>query len=148
MTLPTIPSPDRPRETPALAAGPTRPLRVLVVEDMVASARLMAAMLRRFWGHEVRLAHDGLSALEAAVGFGPEVILLDIGLPGMSGYEVAQRIRENKELRHVMLVALTGYGAAADVSAARSAGFDAHIVKPADIARIQELLSSLRAPAN
>ncbi|HEX6985602.1 MAG TPA: PAS domain S-box protein [Planctomycetaceae bacterium] len=139
VTLPTIPAPDGLPPARPRAAAPARPLRVLVVEDIVASARLMATMLERFWGHEVRVAHDGVSALEAAVEFAPQVVLLDIGLPGMNGYDVAHRLRQRPEHRESLLVALTGYGQEQDRRMSADAGFDEHLVKPAsveDLARI------------
>ncbi len=128
------------KERKPAVRGPRR--RVVLVEDQH-DAREMMRMLLESLDHVVLDAEDGASAVELIAREKPDAALIDIGLPVMSGYEVAQRIRENKDLGNVLLVALTGYGAAADVSAARSAGFDAHIVKPADLARIEELLSSI-----
>ena len=105
-------------------------------------------MLLESLDHVVLDAADGAAAIELIAREKPDAALIDIGLPEMNGYEVAQRIRENKELRNVLLVALTGYGAAADISAARSAGFDAHLIKPADLSRIEELLSSMKPESN
>jgi two-component system CheB/CheR fusion protein len=127
------------------ARGPRR--RVVVVEDQH-DAREMMRMLLESLDHVVLDAADGLSAIELIVREKPDAALIDIGLPTMNGYEVAQRIRENKDLQDVMLIALTGYGAAADISAARSAGFDAHLIKPADLARIEELLASVKPASN
>jgi two-component system CheB/CheR fusion protein len=81
------------------------------------------------------------SALELIARERPDAALIDIGLPSMTGYEVAQHIRRNKELRGILLVALTGYGAPNDIVAAREAGFDAHVIKPAEAARLEELLA-------
>jgi len=127
------------------ARGPRR--RVVIVEDQL-DAREMMRMLLESLDHVVLDAADGASALELIEREKPDAALIDIGLPEMNGYEVAQRIRENKELQNVMLVALTGYGAAADITAARSAGFDAHIIKPADLSRIEEVLSTMKAESN
>jgi two-component system CheB/CheR fusion protein len=105
-------------------------------------------MLLESLDHIVLDASDGADAVELISREKPDAALIDIGLPTMSGYEVAQRIRENKDLQDVMLVALTGYGAPGDISAARSAGFDAHLIKPADLHRIEELLSSMKPESN
>jgi signal transduction histidine kinase/ActR/RegA family two-component response regulator len=118
--------------------------RVVIVEDQ-ADAREMLRMLLESLDHIVLDASDGAAGLELIQREKPDAALIDIGLPEMSGYEVAQRIREHAELDRIKLVALTGYGGPADVSAARSAGFDAHLIKPADLARIQELLADVPA---
>jgi CheY-like chemotaxis protein len=115
--------------------------RIVLVEDQT-DAREMLRMLLESLDHEVLDASDGASAVELIEKVKPDFALIDIGLPTMTGYEVAQRIRERKELANIMLVALTGYGTASDVSAAHDAGFDAHLVKPADLVRLQELLAS------
>jgi CheY-like chemotaxis protein len=118
--------------------------RVVLVEDQ-ADAREMMRMLLESLDHIVLDASDGAAGVELIQREKPDAALIDIGLPQMNGYEVAQRIREHAELKHIKLVALTGYGAPADVSAAKSAGFDAHLIKPADLARIQELLEHVPA---
>jgi CheY-like chemotaxis protein len=118
--------------------------RVVLVEDQ-ADAREMMRMLLESLDHIVLDASDGASGIELIVKERPDAALIDIGLPEMNGYEVAQRIRARDELRRVKLVALSGYGAPNDVSAARSAGFDAHLIKPADLSRIQELLAHVPA---
>src|SRR4051812_39233517 len=99
-------------------------LRVLVVDD-IADARLALRLLLKLWGHEVAEAADGPGALRAAEAFRPDVVLLDISMPGMSGHEVARCLRE-RGLRPSLLVAVTGYGREADVRAAMDAGFDHH----------------------
>lgn len=110
-------------------AGPGR--RVLVVDDNVDAAQ-SAAMLLRIWGHEVRTAHDGSSVFGAVRDFRPEVVLLDIGLPGMSGFEVARQLRREQEFRGLVLAAMTGYGQDEDRRKSREAGFDVHLTKPLD----------------
>jgi len=117
--------------------------RIVLVEDQHDS-REMLRMLLESLDHVVIDAADGATAVDLIERERPDAALIDIGLPTMTGYEVAQRIRQNAELQRVMLVALTGYGAPSDVKAAREAGFDAHLVKPAEIARIQEVLASVK----
>jgi two-component system CheB/CheR fusion protein len=113
---------------------------MLVVDDNVDGAQSLARLLGLI-GHEVRIGHDGPEALEAAAGFRPEVVLLDIRLPGgMDGYEVARRLRAQPGLEQTLLVALTGYGGEEDRERAREAGFSAHFVKPVDLAALCELL--------
>jgi signal transduction histidine kinase len=118
-------------------AAPRR--RVLVVEDNVDSARTLG-MLLEIMGHEVRVAHDGESALEAAPGFAPQVVLCDIGLPRMDGYEVARRLRGLPGVREAVLVAQTGWGQEEDRRRSESAGFDYHLLKPIDPDALNELL--------
>jgi PAS domain S-box-containing protein len=114
--------------------------RVLVVDDNVDSAESIALLLE-LNGHEVRMAHDGPAALEVADGFRPEVIVLDIGLPGMDGYEVARRLRNGGAMRAALLIALTGYGQAEDRKHSQAAGFDYHLVKPVDTVLLQNLIA-------
>jgi len=90
-------------------------------------------------GHEVQVCHDGQAALATAAEFQPEVVLLDIGLPGMDGYEVARHLRAQPKMEGALIVALTGYGKEEDVQRSRDAGFDHHIVKPADLALLSKL---------
>jgi len=113
--------------------------RILVVDDNVDSA-VSLAMLLRLNGHEVYTAHDGLEAVEATAKFQPDVILLDIGLPKLNGYEAARRIREQQGSRKPILVALTGWGQEEDRRRSSEAGFDAHIVKPVDLDALSNLL--------
>lgn len=114
--------------------------RVMIVDDNVDAAETIA-ILARSWGHEVAIAHDGPSAIALARTFDPQICVLDIGLPGMSGYELAERLRLQGPRQDVRLVALTGYGREEDRIAARSAGFDAHLIKPADIDDLQKFLN-------
>jgi PAS domain S-box-containing protein len=113
--------------------------RVLVVDDHVDAAESLALVLKA-QGHEVRTAHDGVSALEVARAYQPDVVLLDIGLPRMDGYEVARRLRSQTDLQDALLIAVTGYGQEEDRRQAAAAGFDAHLIKPADLAALQALL--------
>jgi len=115
------------------------PRRILVVDDNEDAATALAMMLR-LEGHEVESFFSAAEALARAVEFKPEVALLDIGLPEMDGYELAQRLRESVGPRRIRLVALTGYGQAEDRERARSVGFDEHLVKPADLRALQQVL--------
>src|SRR6185295_15764293 len=101
------------------------------------------ARLLSLWGHDVREAHNGLKVLGVAAEFRPELILLDIGLPGMNGYEVATRLRADARFREVRLIALSGYGSEQDQVRSRAAGFDAHLLKPAELGHLEEVLASL-----
>jgi len=122
---------------PVPAAGPLR--RILVVDDNVDAAEALGELLRDY-GHEGATAHDGPQALDKARLHRPEMILLDIGMPEMDGFEVAKRIRGELGLGDTLLVALTGYGEDRDRRLAREAGFDQHVTKPVDAARLEELL--------
>ena len=137
--LPTLPQGPQALIAPEFHPAQSRNLRVLVVEDMVGSARVFAKMLSRFWGHTVEVAHDGASALDAARSFHPELILLDIGLPGMNGYEVARRLRQQPEFSGTLLVALTGYGQEGDLRRSAEAGFDEHVTKPPSVQMLERL---------
>ena len=119
-----------------------RPLRVLVVDDNVDTV-LSFSILLRATGHEVFIAHDGLAAVEMAIACQPDVMLLDIGLPGLDGYEVAKRIRQLPSLKDVVLVALTGYGQDTDRQRSSLAGFNHHLVKPARLEQLQEILRTV-----
>ncbi|MCI0700534.1 MAG: response regulator [Planctomycetia bacterium] len=98
------------------------------------------ATLLELAGHEVRTATDGPAALKVAEEFRPDVILLDIGLPGMDGYEVANQLRQRPEFRATRLIALTGWGQDTDREQSRKAGFDLHLVKPIDPAELRKIL--------
>ena len=114
--------------------------RILIVDDNVDVARGVARLLK-ILGHEVATAHDGPSGMEAARGFLPDVILLDIGLPGMNGYEVATRLRAEEFGKAALIVAISGYGQDEDRRRSREAGFDHHLVKPVDHGALATLLS-------
>ncbi len=117
--------------------------RVLVVDDEVDSATMLATILG-MRGHQTQVAHDGEAALEAARAFEPDVVLLDLGLPKMNGYEVARRIRDASDGRRVLLVALTGYEA--DPERLEHAGFDRHLIKPPDMDTLTKLLGTVASP--
>jgi len=142
--LPLIPPP---LET-TLKVGGTTPktlsgCRILVVDDNVDSAVSLGDLLT-IMGNEVLTAHDGLAAVEAAETFRPELVLLDICLPKLNGYDVARRIRQQSWGREVILVALTGWGQDEDRHRSREAGFNLHIVKPVEIAALEKLLAGLK----
>jgi two-component system CheB/CheR fusion protein len=139
----TLP-PDAVDAQPKATIPATRARRVLIIDDNADSAEALA-LLARSWGHEVAVAHDGPGALALAESFAPESAVVDIGLPGMDGYELARRFREQPRYRDLVLVALTGYGREEDRSAAHAAGFDGHLVKPAELEALEELLANGRA---
>jgi PAS domain S-box-containing protein len=122
----------------AKAARTTR-RRVLVADDNRDSAETLA-MLLRVEGHEVMIAHDGSAALAAFGGFAPDIVLLDIGMPGPNGYEVARQIRQSRSGAETTLIAITGWGQESDKERAFAAGFDHHLTKPVDTGQLSELL--------
>ncbi|WP_437949613.1 response regulator [Sorangium sp. So ce296] len=126
---------------PQARPGPASTRRILVVEDNPDVAESLVMLLQAL-GHEVAMARSGPEALEAAPAFLPDVVLLDIGLPGMDGYEVARQLRRQPELERALLVALSGYGQDEDRRRSRAAGFDHHLVKPVSRAVLQPLIAS------
>ena len=130
--------PQRGRPDAGVQPMPRR--RILVVDDNVDAAVSLARLLTRLYGQEVRVAHDGPEALGMAAEFRPEVVVLDIGLPGMDGNEVARRLRGRPESEGLLLVALTGWGTQEDRQRTREAGFDRHLTKPAELPAVEELL--------
>jgi CheY-like chemotaxis protein len=120
----------------------TRALRILVVDDLVDAADGLAIYLTKH-GHLVRTAHDGHAALTAAADFAPQVILLDIGLPRLDGYCVAEQIRQQSSLQSVCLIAVTGFCRAEDIQAAYDAGLDHFLLKPVDPTKLLAVLKSL-----
>lgn len=116
--------------------------RVLVVDDDQDCADSLAELLQCL-GAETRVVYGGAQALDELAGFQPRLVLLDIGMPGMDGFEAARRIRERPEGRDAFLVALTGWGRAGDRQRGRDAGFDLHMVKPGEIEALKKLLADL-----
>ncbi len=133
--------PSGPTEAPSssVANAKTAARRVLVVDDNVDAAQSLAVLLG-YWGHQAEIAHSGPQALHAAEKHRPEMIILDIGLPGMSGYDVALALRQKPEFQPVTLVAMTGYGQEDDRRRAKSAGFDYHLTKPVEPEALRRLL--------
>jgi DNA-binding response OmpR family regulator len=121
-------------------------MKVLVADDNVDGAASLAALLA-CQGHEVRVCYDGQSALEAAGQFRPQAALLDIGMPQLTGHEVARQIRLQSWSRETLLVAMSGWGASRDKDLARRAGFDYHLTKPLDVEPLLNLLEENAANA-
>jgi CheY-like chemotaxis protein len=134
---------------PSLLVAPTRrydaaaPLRLLVVDDNADAAATLAHLLEQLTNHEIRVVHDGIAGVEAAIAFRPDVVFLDIGLPDINGYEVARRLRERSELGHTRLVAITGFGA--EQSRALSSGdhLDRFLAKPIAFTDLEAVLSEV-----
>ena len=129
-----------PPAAPAPLARPAVSRRVLIVDDYEPNLETLAQLLRAL-GHQVATARSGEEGLRLAAGFRPEVMLLDINMPGMDGFEVARQARHRLAGSSLRIVALTGYGQADDVQRTQRAGFDAHLVKPVDVLRLQQVLS-------
>lgn len=135
-------------QTAAAEPGPLQlersqsPLHVLVVDDNHDAAETMRHLLTAM-GHRAAAANSGQAAIELAERLKPDVIVMDIGLPGLSGYQVAERIRQMPELKSVVLIALTGYGSAEDERRSKEAGFDYHLVKPVDAKTLQNFLANV-----
>jgi PAS domain S-box-containing protein len=142
-----LPAQERGLPLPAgageLSADPPAALRILVVDDNQDAAESLATLLA-LKGHDVRTAYDGPGALDAAEELRPAVLLLDIGLPGMNGYEVARKLRERAWFQDVVLIAVTGWGQDGDRRRSQEAGFRHHLVKPVEPAELGRLLASLR----
>ena len=117
-----------------------KPARVLVVDDNADTARGMALLLK-FYGHDVQTANDGRAAINLAQVYRPDIVLLDIGLPGMDGYQVAARLRQEEALKGSVIIAVSGYGQEEDRRRSREAGFDHHMVKPVDHNALLRLLA-------
>ena len=142
LPAPVLKAPTQPQDGGDRVASEGEPprRRILVVDDNEDAARALERLLRRLYNQEVRVAHDGPDALALAEEFHPEIILLDIGLPGMDGNEVARQLRSRPKFDKTRIVALTGFGQEADIERSRAAGFDNHLVKPAKPEAILELL--------
>ena len=142
--LPVVSPPEQqPSLPPTDKAKPTGPsLRVLVVDDNVDTVTTLSMLVQES-GHEVRTAYDGSAVLEAALDYRPNVVLLDIGLPGLNGFEVAKRLRQQPTLKNIVLVAMTGYGQESDRKRSQEAGFDHHLVKPGDFGKVLQILATV-----
>jgi PAS domain S-box-containing protein len=138
--LPALPEAweKEPETRPEQSCADNRPLRVLVVEDTPAVSEMLTALLR-LWGHAGRTVSEGPAALSVARTYHPDVVLLDIGLPGMNGYEVARHLRQETGHTRPVIAAITGYGQAEDRSRAEEAGFDYHMLKPIDPSALRAL---------
>jgi CheY-like chemotaxis protein len=134
------PAPERAQPAPEVRGLP----RVLVVDDNHDAADSLGAVLERL-GAEVRVTHDGAAALDTFASFHPAAVFLDLGMPGMDGYEVASRMRKGAAASEALLIALTGWGTENDRRRAVAAGFNHHLVKPAEIGTLRALLASLPA---
>jgi CheY-like chemotaxis protein len=126
----------------SLSQATGHPLRVLVVDDNQDTAMGLSLLIQAL-GHESRMTHDGLSAVEAAKHYRPNLVLLDIGLPGISGYEVAKQLRQQATLEDSVLVAVTAWSQNEDKRRAAEAGFDHHLVKPADFGQLQQIVATV-----
>jgi len=134
--------PEPPRLPTPGQQKPATTLRILVVDDNRDSARSLSKLMTLI-GHKTQIAYDGLEAVEAAGTFRPEVILLDIGLPKLNGYQACYKIREQPWSKNILIVALTGWGQDEDRRKSKEAGFDGHLVKPVDYAELEKLLADL-----
>jgi signal transduction histidine kinase len=146
VTLPTCcPRQDAPESVPERGAAATDPQRrrILIVDDNADAADTLASLFR-IAGHQIQVAYDGPSGVTIANAFQPEVALLDIGLPGLDGYAVAERLRDADATRNSLLIAISGYGQPMDEARSRRAGFDLHLVKPVDFHSLQSVLQSDR----
>ena len=143
--LPIIRETQRYQRPQASRAGDSRPQqprrRVLVIDDSVPAAQSMGRVLE-LWNHEVRICYDAASALETARAFRPEVVLSDISLPGMDGYQLAAQLRRLPGMGEARLIAITGHGTSDDSPRAREAGFDLHLLKPVSPDALAEILSA------
>ena len=142
VSIPTVTTNDRPPDRPGEVSATHARSRILMVEDNRDAAESLM-MILEFFGHHVRIAYDGLAAIAAAQAIVPDVMLIDIGLPGIDGYEVAARVRQDPKLKDVVLVALTGYGGNEDKQRAMQAGFDHHLVKPVDVSVLKTLVAGI-----
>jgi PAS domain S-box-containing protein len=142
--LPVVSAPYPQASSPPIdTAAPNGPsLRVLVVDDNVDTVTTLALLVTES-GHDVRTAYDGSAVLETALDYRPNVVLLDIGLPGLNGFEVATQLRQQPVLQNAVLVAMTGYGGVSDRQRSQEAGFDHHLVKPGDFGKVLQLLATV-----
>jgi CheY-like chemotaxis protein len=140
--LPLVELPAEKPAPPGQEAPPTRSLRVLLVEDNQDAAESLQ-MLLELYGHEAALVHTGPAGVEKARAWRPDVVLCDIGLPGMDGFTVARTLRADPSTAKTYLIALSGYGSEADQRRCREAGFDLHLAKPVEPGELREVLANL-----
>ena len=124
-----------------------RSCRILVVDDNSDAADMLAILLEQL-GHTISVAHDGDEVLKLIDDHAPDLAVLDIGLPGMDGYELARRLRANPSTRDTRLIALSGYGQTSDKEQSKRAGFDAHLVKPIAFNDLQQVIEQLASPGS
>ncbi len=143
--LPLSPHTHRQQEGNQQASGgkSARPLRILVIDDIPDVVEILCPLLRNL-GHEVISANKGIEGIRKAKEYRPEVLFCDIGLPEMSGYEVAENIRNDNDLKDVFLIALTGYAQTDDMERAKTSGFDRYLVKPVDLEALEQILSEVK----
>lgn len=137
--LPQCPRPQQSTPPPVTSKSDIASKRIMIVEDNLASAKLLARLLERHWGHELSIQADGPTALATASDFRPDLVFLDIGLPEMDGFEVARAMRNNPVTAGAFIVALTGYGTEEDRQKSADAGFDMHLVKPVSLDNLHEM---------
>ena len=144
LRLPVVSAPSsRASSSATETAQPASPsLRVLVVDDNVDTVTTLALLVKES-GHDVRTAYDGSAVLETALDYRPNVVLLDIGLPGLNGLEVAKQIRKQPSLKDAVLIAMTGYGGVSDAQRSFDAEFDHHLVKPGDFGKLLQILATV-----
>jgi CheY-like chemotaxis protein len=147
LPLATAPPPaPEPAPSGTLEGSPQTPRRILVVDDNGDAAESLALILR-LRGHEVRTADRGQTAIEIGAHFHPQVIVLDLGMPGLNGYDTARRMRGEVWGKQALMVALTGWGQPEDVQRSAEAGFDHHLTKPADLERLGRLIDAVPVAA-
>ena len=139
--IPLMEERDAAHETAVRAANRNHPppRRVLVIEDNIDQAQTLSALLT-LWGHEVKTAQEGMAGIAIAEEFQPHIALVDLGLPSISGYQVARLFRSNPRIQHIRLIAQTGWGQARDRVLTLEAGFDDHLVKPLDPQELERVL--------
>jgi two-component system, sensor histidine kinase len=144
LRLPLTAAPHQPSaaEPPAPEPAKQRRLRILVIDDIPDVADVLK-MLLDLEGFDTRVAYAGPAALEIAAEFKPDVVVCDIGLPGMDGHEIARRLRSDPDITPARLIALTGWGAEGEIRRTRESGFDFHLVKPVEANALMELLSQV-----